>query len=56
MTRGLEFVFVFVHDYLFGLWIFPESPSLEATLGLDGYINTHKGMYKYTLQSTTTAI
>lgn len=39
--RGLEFVFVFAHDYLFGLWIFPESPSLEAALGLDGYTNTY---------------
>lgn len=56
MTCGLEFVFVFVHDYLFGLWIFPESPGLEARLGLDGYTDTHEGMYKYTLQSTTTTI
>lgn len=56
MTRGLEFVFVWVHDYLFGLWIFPERPSLEAALGLDGYTDPRKGMYKYTLQSTTTAI
>ena len=40
MTCGLEFVFVFVHGYLFGLWIFPESLSLEARLGLDGYTDT----------------
>ena len=56
MTRGLEFVFLFVRDYLFGLGIFPESPSLEAALGLDGYTDSHKDKYKYTLQSTTTAI
>lgn len=56
MTCGWEFVFVFDHDYLFGLWIFPESPRLEAGLGLDGYTDTHEGMHKYTLQSTTTAI
>ena len=45
MTCGLQFVFVFVHDYLFGPWIFPESPSLEAGLGLDGYTDMHKAMY-----------
>lgn len=55
MTRGLEFVFVFDQDYLFGLWIFPERPRLEAALRLDGCTDAHKGMCKYTLQSATAA-
>lgn len=50
MTCGLKFVFVFVHDYLFGLWIFLESLTLEARLKLVGYMATHKGMYKYTVE------
>lgn len=56
MTCGLEFVFVFVRDYLFGLWIAAERLSLEARLGLDGSTDTQRAMYKYMVQRTTTAL
>lgn len=47
MTCGLQFVFAFVHDYLFGPGFFAESPGLEAGLRLNGSTNLHKFMSKY---------
>lgn len=44
VTCGLEFVFVFAHDYLFGSGIFAQSRRLEARLGLHGHTDRQKGM------------
>lgn len=56
VTCGLEFVFIFAHDYLLSLWMFPERPCSEAALGPHGYTDTYEGMHKHTLQSTTTGV
>ena len=52
MTCGWEFVLLVAHDYLFSLWVFPERPNLDFALGLDGYTDIYKEVYKSTLWRT----
>lgn len=50
MTCGWARILVFVHNYLFGLLRVSREPEPRGRIrGTDGYSDTLKGMYKYTL-------